>query len=566
MMFAPTTERSVGVRSLYAALYTLLALGAVTMIAPFLIMLSGSVEPRAGGAEPTFFPTYVVDRQALWERYLETKYHADERYLQMAYNSPGLTFSKTAPLLEPAEEDTRNLELWREFLADSQPPEELFAVGFLRRTPRMPSTNGFLFADWLLARHGSLEGINKAISGDYTRLSRVRPPLIRIDGAPLPDTPIVRSFLEFAREVPASRKFAWDAGGYFRSDILPRLVGHKIEAYNQKFGTAYSSYAEVPFPATAPEIGREPWFFYVSQMLRPDFVRLTPAGQGRQEASGMPKADFIRLAAVPEDLEVVSLDTLFEKWAESRGVSGARIPQQALDRAAFEEEAGFWIKEYLTINYRLVSAEILVHGRAILNTVILVVLSVVGALIVNPLAAYALSRYKLRTSFQILLFFLATIAFPGEVTMIPVFLQLKELGLLNTFGALVLPGLASGFSIFLLKGFFDSLPRELYEAAELDGASEWVTFWNITMNLSKPILAVIALSTFVSAYGTFFYALILAPDPRMWTVMVYVFQLRMSSDPPVVYAALMLTAIPTLVIFITCQNIILRGIVVPSDK
>jgi multiple sugar transport system permease protein len=280
----------------------------------------------------------------------------------------------------------------------------------------------------------------------------------------------------------------------------------------------------------------------------------------------MPKADFIRLAAVPEDLEVVTLDTLYEAWATSRGILGARIPQAALDREAFAAESGFWIKEYLTINYRLVAAEILVHGRAIVNTVILVVLSVVGALIVNPLAAYALSRYKLRTSFQILLFFLATIAFPGEVTMIPVFLQLKELGLLNTFGALVLPSLASGFSIFLLKGFFDSLPRELYEAAELDGASEWVTFWNITMNLSKPILAVIALSTFVSAYGTFFYALILAPDPRMWTVMVYVFQLRMSSDPPVVYAALMLTAIPTLIVFVTCQNIILRGIVVPAEK
>jgi multiple sugar transport system permease protein len=172
----------------------------------------------------------------------------------------------------------------------------------------------------------------------------------------------------------------------------------------------------------------------------------------------------------------------------------------------------------------------------------------------------------MRSSFHILLFFLATIAFPAEVTMIPVFLQLKEFHLLNTFGALVLPGLAHGFSIFLLKGFFDSLPRELYEAAELDGASEFVTFWNITMNLSKPILAVIALSTFVGAYGTFFYALILAPDPAMWTVMVYVYQLRQTVDPPVVYASLIVTAIPTLLVFVTCQNIILRGIVVPSDK
>ncbi|MFV0338914.1 MAG: carbohydrate ABC transporter permease, partial [Chthoniobacterales bacterium] len=192
--------------------------------------------------------------------------------------------------------------------------------------------------------------------------------------------------------------------------------------------------------------------------------------------------------------------------------------------------------------------------------------SVGGALLINPLAAYALSRFKLPQTYSLLVFFLATIAFPAEVTMIPVFLQLKEFHLLNTFGALVLPTLVNGFSIFLLKGFFDSLPRELYEAAELDGASEFTMFWQITMNLSKPILAVIALGAFVTAYSTFFYALILAPDPRMWTIMVYIFQLRESVDSPVVYASLIITAIPTLLVFIFCQNIILRGIVVPSDK
>jgi len=91
-------------------------------------------------------------------------------------------------------------------------------------------------------------------------------------------------------------------------------------------------------------------------------------------------------------------------------------------------------------------------------------------------------------------------------------------------------------------------------------------FWQITMNLSRPILAVIALGAFTAAYGTFFYALILAPDPKMWTIMVYIFQLRAGADYPVVYASLIITAIPTLLVFVFCQNIILRGIVVPSDK
>ena len=91
---------------------------------------------------------------------------------------------------------------------------------------------------------------------------------------------------------------------------------------------------------------------------------------------------------------------------------------------------------------------------------------------VNPLAAYALSRYRLSYTPKVLIFMLATMAFPAEVAMIPNFLLIKQLGLLNTFAALILPGLASGYFIFLLKGFFDSLPAELYEAASIDGASE----------------------------------------------------------------------------------------------
>jgi multiple sugar transport system permease protein len=129
-----------------------------------------------------------------------------------------------------------------------------------------------------------------------------------------------------------------------------------------------------------------------------------------------------------------------------------------------------------------------------------------------------------------------------------------------------LPGLVNGFSIFLLKGFFDSLPRELYEAADIDGANEWQIFWGLTMNLSKPILAVIALHAFTSAYGAFFFALIIAPDPKMWTLMVWIYQLRQEAGQGVVYASVLLTALPTLIVFLCTQNIILRGIVVPSEK
>ena len=121
-------------------------------------------------------------------------------------------------------------------------------------------------------------------------------------------------------------------------------------------------------------------------------------------------------------------------------------------------------------------------------------------------------------------------------------------------------------SIFLLKGFFDSLPDELYESAELDGAGEFRMFWQITMSLSKPILAVIALGAFNMAYANFMFALLICQDEKMWTLMVWLFQLRERSGQGVIFASLLIAAIPTFLVFVFCQKIIMRGIVVPVEK
>lgn len=565
MFFSPTTARSPKIRLLYAGIYTALILGAVTMIAPFLIMLSGSLEPRSQVGDTMFFPIYLVDDGAMWERYLETKYHGVSDLIRMSWDDPNIAFRNTAGTLAGSGDPDR-VALWERFLRENPLPEKLFTMGFMRPNIRMPSFIDIAFRNWLTAKYGSLEGINTALDTTFRRLTLITSPAIRIDTPPIPSTPFTDAFFEFCVTQPQSRKLPWNVGGFYRAIVLPKMIGDDIAIYNERFGTAYKSLSEVPFPPTVPQLGAEPWMFFVSRLLRPDFVELTAEGLQRMKELNLGKVEFIRTRAQPSELIVVSADILFVEWAAAQGVENARIPQADIDREAFARGKGFWKWQFVTLNYQYVLAEISGHGGAIRNTVILVVLSVAGSLLVNPLAAYAFSRYKLRSSYAILLFCLATIAFPAEVTMIPTFLQLKELHLLNTFGALVIPGLANGFSIFLLKGFFDSLPRELYEAAELDGASEWVTFWNITMTLSKPILTVIALETFVSAYGTFFYAIILAPDPKMWTIMVYIYQLRQSVSPPVIYASLIVTAIPTLIIFITCQRIILRGIVVPSEK
>ena len=562
MIFSPITERSTRVRVFYAILYLLLSLGAVTIVMPLLIMLTGSVEPGSRSTASRFIPTYLFNDNALWERYVIAKYRNTQDFVRMAWGDATIEMSR--PKWHSGEDPM--IPLWEEFLKTEKPSEDNFYVGFTT-SKTGPAYNNYRFQQFLLDNYGNVEGINKALATSFARSQSILPPNILISGAELGRTTLQMEFFRFSEtQVPSSQKFVWDAGGFYRNVFLPRVLG-AIDKFNEKYGTQYKSYSEVPFSETVPPVASDMWFTFVSRVLRPDFIDLTEQGKAHMAEAKMPKGEFIRMAAKPEDLKVVSLDRRFINWAkENHGVENAYIPQHALDVKAFKESRGFWKKVFLTQNYSYVLDAILFEGHAFKNTVVLVILMVAGALLINPLAAYALSRFKLSKTYYILLFFMATMAFPAEVTMIPVFLQLKEFNLLNTYGALVLPSLANGFSIFLLKGFFDSLPKELYEAAELDGASEWKMFWLIAMNLSKPILAVKALGAFVSAYSAFFFALILAPDPKMWTIMVYVYQLQQTVETPVVYASLIITAIPTLLVFIFCQNIILRGIVVPSEK
>ena len=152
-------------------------------------------------------------------------------------------------------------------------------------------------------------------------------------------------------------------------------------------------------------------------------------------------------------------------------------------------------------------------------------------------------------------------------TMIPNFLLLKQFNLLNTFWALILPGAASGYSIFLLKGFFDSLPRELYEAGMIDGAGELTLFSRVTLPLSKPIFAVIALGAFAGAYGNFLFAMVLCQAQSHWTIMVWVYEFQALGAPQyVMMAALVIASLPMLIVFLFAQRTIMRGVILPSFK
>ncbi len=350
----------------------------------------------------------------------------------------------------------------------------------------------------------------------------------------------------------------------FFHDLLKARHQNNIRNLNRLYETNYTSFEEIPLWQEPPMSGMAltDWDSFITGYKDPVSGKFyeVPIKMVRFESSETIFQDWIVKKHGSLEQAAASLNT---PWTR---IEDIKMPQLELHLSYFKDNMSNLRWEFVTRNYRAVADYMMFHGRGIYNTVVYCSLAILTALLINPLAAYAMSRYKMPSSYKILLFLMSTMAFPAMVTAIPSFIMLRQFNLLNTFAALILPGMANGYSIFLLKGFFDSLPQELYESAQLDGANEWVLFWQITMGLSKPILAVIALGAFTAAYSNFMFAFVTCQDRKMWTMMVWLYELQQSSGQAVMYASLVIAAIPTFLIFLFCQNIIMRGIVVPSEK
>jgi ABC-type glycerol-3-phosphate transport system permease component len=255
------------------------------------------------------------------------------------------------------------------------------------------------------------------------------------------------------------------------------------------------------------------------------------------------------------------------QWTLSR-IEEAFPPLATAYTITFLENQGAFTTKPILANYKLILDFLILNGNALWVTFVLIALVILATLTINPLCAYALSRFNLPGQSKILLFMLATMAFPAMVSAIPAYLLMRDLGLLNTFFALVLPGAANGMAIFILKGFFDSLPQELYEAATIDGAREMQIFKMVAMPMVKPILAINCVTAFIMAYNGWQWALIICQDKDMWTLAVWMYQASQwwKDFPWVVSAGFVVISIPTMIVFLSCQKIILKGIVIPSMK
>ena len=207
-------------------------------------------------------------------------------------------------------------------------------------------------------------------------------------------------------------------------------------------------------------------------------------------------------------------------------------------------------------------------GWFFLNTFIVSAASVVGQLIFCSMAAYAFARLRFRGRDRMFGLYLATMMIPAIVTIIPSFLIITKFGWMNTYWALFTPTLSSVWGIFLLRQFFQSIPRDLEDAARIDGASEFTIFWKIILPLSKPALATLAIFAFMGSWKDFPWPLIVTNRTDMRTVEVGIanFSSLYQTDWPHQMAAAVVVMLPIVLAFFIAQKYFVRGITMTGLK
>ncbi|NHM32431.1 carbohydrate ABC transporter permease [Bacillus sp. C11] len=206
-------------------------------------------------------------------------------------------------------------------------------------------------------------------------------------------------------------------------------------------------------------------------------------------------------------------------------------------------------------------------GLYLKNTIIIVLCSFVG-LFLNAMAGYAFAKYQFKGKDKLFYLILATMMIPGQVTMIPVYLILNKMHLTNTMAGIVLPGLVGAFSIFLFRQFMTTIPDELLEAARLDGASELRLFMQVVLPISRPILAVQGILTFIAGWNSFLWPLIIANDENLYTLSVGLSLLKgqYGGNYALQMAGSTFMVVPIVIIFIIFQKHIIDGYTISGMK
>jgi raffinose/stachyose/melibiose transport system permease protein len=203
-------------------------------------------------------------------------------------------------------------------------------------------------------------------------------------------------------------------------------------------------------------------------------------------------------------------------------------------------------------------------GSAYINSLIVSITSIGGVLLFSSMLAFMISRYRFKFRRLIYVYIITGLALPARLAVIPIYVTLNQLNLIDTRIGLIMVYIATGtaFATFIIKGFMDSIPIEIEESARMDGASPWIIYWKIALPLTKPALVVVGLVNFVNVWNDFFFPLIILSSSSKETVplAISVFFGEFSNQWHLIAAALSMSIIPIMLIFFIFSKNFISGI------
>ena len=212
--------------------------------------------------------------------------------------------------------------------------------------------------------------------------------------------------------------------------------------------------------------------------------------------------------------------------------------------------------------------QVVPFARFYLNSIFVVLLTTLGQVTTSAFAAYAFARLRFPGRDNIFFTYLATMMIPGAVTMIPVFILLEQLGWIDSYKAVILPGIFTAYGTFMLRQFFLTLPKDLEDAAKIDGCSYFGIFWRILLPLSKPALATLTTFTFMGSWMNFMWPLVVLNSHEKFTLPIGLayFQSLHHTDWTLLMAGSLMMILPILLLFIFNQRYFVEGIKLSGIK
>ena len=206
--------------------------------------------------------------------------------------------------------------------------------------------------------------------------------------------------------------------------------------------------------------------------------------------------------------------------------------------------------------------------RWLLNSLLLAAAITLLSLTFNTMAGYAFAKLKFAGRERLFSVLIGALIIPGQVAMMPLFLMLKEMGLVNNYGGVIVPAMASVFGVFLVRQYARTIPDELIEAARVDGAGELRIFLTVVLPLLKPVLASLAVFTFLASWNDFMWPLIVLTDDGLQTLPVALAALSREhvQDNELMMAGSVITVLPVLLLFLALQRYYMHGLLLGSVK